>query len=143
MKAPTLLFALLFSVAAGAQQLPHGTTYGTKPNSAGMMDASKVEAFMGNKPRVNTTVRGKVIKVTNPKGGWFELAGTDGKVIQAHFKNIGTNLPKNLVGHYVIVEGTMAKQFDASDKQHMAGNTQKGDSSQGLSFEVTGLEVDK
>ena len=98
---------------------------------------------MGNKPRVSTTLRGKVVKVTNPKGGWFELAGTDGKIIQAHFKTAGINIPESLVGHYVIAEGTVAKQFVASDKQPMAGSTQKDDSSHGLSFEVTGLEVDK
>src|ERR1700761_3306768 len=99
MKALTLLSALLISTAALAQS--HGTVYGTRPNSAGMMDASKVEAFMGNKPRVSTTVRGKVIKVTNPKGGWFELAGTDGKIIKAHFKTMGINIPESLTGHYV------------------------------------------
>jgi hypothetical protein len=143
MKSLTLLFALFISVAAGAQQLAHGTVYGTKPNSAGMMDASKVNAFMGNKPRVTTTLSGKVVKVTKSTGGWFELAGTDGKVIQAHFKNIGTNLPMSLAGHYVVVEGTLAKQFDSSDKQPMAGNTQKDNTPNSLSFEVTGLEVDR
>jgi hypothetical protein len=143
MKPLTLLFVLLFSIVAGAQQLPHGTIYGTKPNSAGAMDASKVGAFMGNKIRVNTTLTGKVVKVTNTKGGWFELAGTDGKVIQAHFKTAGINIPQSLAGRYVIVEGTVDKEFVASDKQPMAGNTQKDNSSHGLSLEVTGLEVDK
>ena len=144
MKALTLLFALLFSVAARAQQTPHGTVYGSKPNVAGMMDASKVEAFMGNKPRISTTLRGKVIKVTNTKGGWFELAGTDGKVIAAHFKVEGITIPASLNGHYVIVEGVVAKPLTADDMQHHPGDTgAKSSASGGLTFEVTGLEVDK
>lgn len=144
MKALTLLFALLFSLAVRAQQMPHGTVYGTKPNSAGMMDASKVEGFMGNKPRISTTLKGKVIKVTKTKGGWFELQGANGKVIEAHFKNIGVNIPAGLVGHEVIAEGVVAKQFVADDKQHLAGsNGQQTKSNTGsLSFEVTGLQVD-
>jgi hypothetical protein len=145
MKALTLLFALLFSVAVRAQQMPHGKTYGTKPNNAGMMDASKVSAFMGNKVRVSTTLRGKVVKVTNTKGGWFELEGTDGKIIAAHFKTADVTIPASLAGHYVIAEGVVAKQFVADDKQHLAGDTktQQKSNTGSLSFEVTGLEVDK
>lgn len=144
MKALTLLFALVISVAAGAQQTPHGTIYGTRPSSAGAMDASKVAAFMGNKPRVNAVMKGKIIKVTKAAGGWFELAGTDGKVIQAHFKTAGINLPQSLAGRYVIAEGTVSKQFTADAMQHHPGDTKAKDSStSGFSFEVTGLEVDK
>lgn len=143
MKALTLLFALLFSVAAGAQQMSHGTIYGTKPNSAGAMDASKVKAFMGNKVRITATITGKVAKVTKTKGGWFELQGADGKVIDAHFKTAGINIPGSLSGHTVIAEGTVSKQFDASDRQPMSGQTQKETPNGGLSFEVTGLEVEK
>lgn len=145
MKALTLLSALFFSVAAGAQQMPHGTIYGTKPNSAGMMDASKVEAFMGNKIRVTATLTGKVAKVTKAKGGWFDLQGANGKVIPAHFKTAGIDIPENLAGHTVIAEGIVSKQFVADDKQHLAGDsqTQKNKTSGGLSFEVTGVEVEK
>jgi hypothetical protein len=145
MKALTLLFALLFSAAAGAQQTPHGTIYGSKPNSAGAMDASKVEAFMGKKISITTTLTGKVAKVTKTKGGWFDLQGANGKVIPAHFKTAGINIPENLTGHTVIAEGTISKEPIASDHQHFAGDnqTQNKNASGKLSFAVTGLEVDK
>lgn len=145
MKALTLLFALLFSAAVWAQQIPHGTIYGTKPNGAGAMDVSKVEAFMGNKPRISTSLKGKVIKVTNTKNSWFKLEGANGKVIQAHFKVEGIAIPASLNGHMVIAEGVVAKQFAADDHQHFAGDNkpQKNNASGSLSFEVTGLEVDK
>jgi hypothetical protein len=143
MKALTLLFSLLFSVAAGAQQISHGAIYGNKPSSGGAMDASKVEAFMGRKVRITATLTGKVAKVTNTKGGWFELQGANGKPIPAHFKTAGINIPQSLAGHTVIAEGIVAKQFDASDRQPMSGQTQKETPNGGLSFEVTGLEVEK
>jgi hypothetical protein len=144
MKTLTVLSALLFSLAVKAQQ-PHKMVYGTTPNSAGMMDASKVNAFMGNKPRVSTTLKGKVLKVTKTKGGWFELAAGNGKMIDAHFKSYDVTIPTSLAGHYVIAEGVVSKQFVADDKQPLAGQTkpqQKDMPSQNLSFEVTGLEVE-
>lgn len=144
MKALTLLFALLISAAAGAQQTTHGTIYGNKPNGAGAMDPSKVQAFMGNKIRVTATLKGKIVKVTKAAGGWFELAGADGKVIQAHFKTAGINIPESLAGRYVIADGIVSKQLTADAMQHHPGDTKaKESSSGGLSFEVTGLEVDR
>ena len=73
------------------------------------------------------------------------MEGTNGKVIEAHFKTAGIDIPKSLAGHYVIAEGVVAKQFVADDKQHMAGDTknQQKANTGSLSFEVTGLEVDK
>lgn len=152
MKPLILLYIITLSLTASAQQpaaLPHGTIYGTKPNTVGMMDASKVEAYMDTRTRISTTIQGKVIKVTQTKGGWFELDAGNGKIITAHFKNYGTNLPANLAGHTVIIEGVAQKQFIADDLQHMAGDTVNGkkqhttktNPKQRITFEVTGLQV--
>jgi hypothetical protein len=76
MKPFNLLVALLLSISVSAQQhtaIPHGTVYGTKPGTASMMQATKLETYMGNRTRVNTTIEGKVIKVTKSKGGWFTI----------------------------------------------------------------------
>ena len=145
MKALTLLSALLFSLAVRAQQMPHAMVYGSRPSSVGMMDASKVNDFMGNKPRISTTLHGKVIKVTKTKGGWFELDAGNGKIIEAHFKTYNVTLPLSVAGHYVIAEGVVSRQFVADDKQHLAGDNtkqQKDNASGNLVFEVTGLEVE-
>jgi hypothetical protein len=153
MKPLTLLFALSFSVIARAQSgapLQHGTVFGTKPNTTSMMKASQVEAFMNTKTRVSTTIEGKVIKVTKPAGGWFELDAGNGKTINAHFKVYNINLPAGLAGHTVIIEGVAQKQFIADDSQHLAGDTVNGkkqhtvnaNPKQRLSFEVTGLMVE-
>ena len=144
MKTLTLLSALLFSLAVRAQT-PHTMVYGTKPGSAGTMDASKVNDFMGNKTRVSATLKGKVIKVTKTKGGWFELDAGNGKIIDAHFKTYDITLPTSIAGHYVIAEGIVSKQFVADSNQHLAGDNtkqQKDQPSQNLSFEVTGLQVE-
>jgi hypothetical protein len=154
MKYLLLIPALFFYRAAIAQNhtpLPHGMVYGKKPDTTAMVNAWKVEAYMGKKTRINTTLRGRVIKVTKQKGGWFELDAGKGKVIAAHFKNIGINIPAGLKGKIVIVEGIAEKQFAADDMQHFAGSTGGGkeqhqlktDPKRKLVFEVTGLMVDR
>lgn len=153
MKYLFLLFAAFFIMPVFAQHrtpLPHGMIYGVKPNTTAMLPAWRVEAFMDTKPRINTTIRGRVIKVTKPKGGWFELDAGKGKIIAAHFKNIGINIPADLKGKIVIVEGVAEKQFIADDLQHYAGDTVTGKKQhtvktnplRRLTFEVKGIMVD-
>jgi hypothetical protein len=154
MKATTIILVLLFSASAFAQKhtpMPNGTVYGTKPDNAAMVTASNLETYMDKKASVSATIRGRVIKVTRPKGGWFEIDAGNGKVIAAHFRNFNITLPEDLKGKYVIAEGTASKQFIADDMQHFAGDTVTGKKShttktnknQRLSFEVKGLLVEK
>ncbi len=154
MKAILFIFALFFSTAAFTQKhvpLPHGTVFGAKPDTAEILNAEKVEAFMGKKTRISTTIKGRVVKVIKQKGGWFELDAGNGKTIAAHFKNYAINIPEALRGKYVIAEGVAAKQFIADDLQHFAGDTVRGkkqhsvktNPSKRLTFEVRGLMVDR
>ena len=154
MKVKLFLLLLLLFADVSAQKhtpLPHGSVFGDKPNTLAMMDASKTEAFMGKKTRINTTIRGRVIRVTQQKGGWFELDAGNGKVTAAHFKNYAVTIPIDLKGRIVIVEGVAQKQFIADDLQHFAGDTVLGkkqhktnvDPKKRLTFEVKGLMVDQ
>jgi hypothetical protein len=153
MKTTCLLLALLISSILFAQNHAspvHGMVYGTKPDTTGIMSSSKVEAFMDKKTRISTTIRGKVLKVTKQKGGWFDIDAGNGKVIAAHFKDYKVNIPAGLKGKTVIVEGVAQKQFIADDQQHFAGDTVNGKKQHGvkvdpkhkLTFEVKGLMVD-
>ncbi|MVN92231.1 DUF4920 domain-containing protein [Mucilaginibacter aquatilis] len=150
----TVSFSCLFTLNVNAQKktaLPHGMVFGAKPGSVGLMQASKLESFMGRRTRTSAVINGRVIKVTKPKGGWFELDADSGRVIKAHFKNYNVTLPTALKGREVIIEGVAAKQFIADDQQHMAGDTVKGkkqhetntDPKRRIVFEVTGLMVNK
>ncbi|MDB5025220.1 MAG: hypothetical protein JWP78_2975 [Mucilaginibacter sp.] len=154
MKISFTLVAVLFSFSAFAQKnmvLPHGAIFGIKPDTTAMVSAARLEAFMDQKTRISTTIRGRVIKVTQQKGGWFDLDAGNGKVIAAHFKNYDINLPAGLKGRTVIVAGAAQKQFIADDQQHFAGDTVTGKKQHSvkanpkrrLSFEATGLMVDK
>jgi hypothetical protein len=154
MKAIALLYITLlpvFFLSQQQSQLAHGTIFGTKPSMVSMVDATKVEAYMGKKVRISTTIRGKVIRVTKPKEGWFEIDAGNGKVIDAHFRLYNITLPLDLKGRYIIAEGIAQKQFIADDMQHMAGDTATGkkqhniktNPKQRLTFEVKGLMVDK
>ena len=150
---PFILLAL-FSGAAQAQKrtpLPHGMVYGQKPDTTIMMQASKLEDFMGKKTRITTAITGKVLRVTKEKSGWFEIDAGRGRIISAHFYNAGVNIPKELTGRTVIISGIAAKQFIADDLQHLAGDTVVGkkqhtvktDPKRVVTFEVRGLMVDQ
>src|ERR1700753_4411478 len=96
MKTTILLLFLLISLTVYAQKhvpLSHGTVFGDKPDTTGVMDASKVEDFMDKKTLITVAIKGKVIKVTKTKGGWFELNAGRGRIISAHFKIYGINVP--------------------------------------------------
>jgi hypothetical protein len=151
MKVPAVITAILLSINVLAQQvpLPHGMVFGKAPDTTAMMPASKIEAFMGKRTRISATIKGKVLKVTKPKGGWVTIDACNGKAIKAHFKNYAINLPTSLQGKIVIIEGVAAKQFLANDMQHFAGDTVikakkqrvKANPKQQLVFEVKGLMV--
>jgi Domain of unknown function (DUF4920) len=142
MKTLMLAFAILSSSFAFAQQ--KGKIYGSKPNGSEVIEASKLDAFMDTKPRISTTIRGVVVKVTKTKGGWFDIDAGNGKTIAAHFTTYNITIPTDLKGRTVIVEGVAARQFMADDSQHIAGEkAQHTTNSKQLTFEVTGLLVDK
>jgi hypothetical protein len=153
MKYPFLLILLYITLPASAQHtpLPHGMVFGSKPTITQMIPASRVEVFMDKKTRISTTIRGRVIKVTKTKGGWFEVDAGKGKIIAAHFKDYGINIPSALKGKIVIIEGVAEKQFIADDLQHFAGDTVSGQKQhttktnplRRLTFEVKGLMVDQ
>ena len=153
MKNLAAITAILLSANVFAQHtpLPHAMVYGIKPDTTAMLPASKIETFMGKRTRTNATIKGKVLKVTRPKGGWFTIDAGNNKVIKAHFKNYKVNLPPGMQGRTVIIEGVAAKQFLADDMQHYAGDTAikkkkqrvKANPRQPLSFEVKGLMVYK
>jgi hypothetical protein len=141
MKTLLLAIAILSSSFAFAQK---GKIYGSKPNGGEIIETSKLDSFMGNKTRITTSIRGVVVKVTKTKGGWFTINAGGGKLIAAHFSKYDVTIPKSLAGHTVMAEGVAERQFAADDSQHLAGQkTQHANNSKQLTFEVTGLQVEK
>jgi hypothetical protein len=141
MKTLLLAFAIFSSSFAFAQK---GNIYGSRPSTGEVIEAPKLDAFMGTKPRISTSIRGIVVKVTKTKGGWFEISAGNGKVIAAHFNKYDITIPTDLAGHTIIAEGIAARQFAADDSQHLAGQkVQHATNSKELTFEVTGLMVEK
>jgi hypothetical protein len=137
-----LLITTCYTITASAQKkaMPHGMVYGTKPDTSNILPASRVEAFMDKKVRISTTMRGVVISVTKPKGGWFEVDAGQGKVIAAHFTDYSVVTPVELKGKTVLIEGVALKKFDASGKTTTGA---KINPKRRLLFEVKGLMVEK
>jgi hypothetical protein len=78
MKTLFSILAICAATGAFAQSIPHGTTYGKKVSTVGMMKASQLENYMNTRTRVSTTIEGTVLRVTKTKGGWFELDAGNG-----------------------------------------------------------------
>jgi len=151
MKAVIVLFVVSLSVFSLSQtHLAHGTVFGTKPDTSEIIKATGLQAFMGKRTRISTTISGRVIKVTRQKGGWFTIDAGNGKIIAAHFRVYNVTLPTDLAGRYILAEGIAQKQFIADDMQHLAGDTVTGkkqhdvktNPKQKVTFEVKGLVVE-
>lgn len=147
MKVFVFLTILLIAATVQSQPLPRNTIFGKKPSTTGLIMATKLEAFMGKRPRIKVSISGLVTLVTKSKGGWFDIDAGGGKVITAHFKNYRINIPAGLKNHYIVAEGVAAKQFISSAGQHFAGGDVKGHQKpvkkQIITFEVKGLRVDR
>jgi len=145
-----LLFMPFTLLAQQRVPLPHGMTFGRKVDSLQHIRADKVEAFMGTKIRISTTITGKVLQVDTPKGGWLQLDAGGGKIIRVHFKDYNVFIPKQLKGRNVMIQGVAQKLLIADDMQHFAGenvdrkkqNAVKPDAKQRLTFEAWGLMVE-
>lgn len=141
-----VLIGVFFTAEVFAQQpLPHGMVFGTKPDTAGAMDASRLRNYMDKKKRITTVIKGKVLKVNAEKGGWFEIDAGKNRPVAAHFKDYNVTLPAEIKGRTVIVNGVAVRSFLADDNQHFAGDTvsYKADAKlqRRISFEVKGLMV--
>jgi hypothetical protein len=138
---------MLISVQLTAQRMPHGTVYGSKPNRVGLVQANKLEAYMGRRNNARVTVAGRVAQVIKTKGGWFDVDAGNGKIITAHFRNTGINIPQSLKNHYIVMDGVAQKQIISDDRQHYAGDKRGRSQPTGpkhlLNFEVKGLMVDR
>ena len=139
-----LLVLLLFSFSLFAQnEKPlHGKIYGNKPGAV-VVNADKLESYIAARSRMKTTVRGKVLNVVKEKGGWFTIDAGNGKTIAAHFAKYDVEIPVNLKGKTVVVEGIVQKQSALTDQQKLAGQKQASDKTTNqLSIEVTGVMVE-
>jgi hypothetical protein len=145
-----IFLATNLSVNNSKAQVAQGKIYGSRPDTTGVMAASKVESFMDKKTRIAVAIKGKVLKVVKPQGGWFDIDGGNGKVIHAHFSAYKVTIPATLQGKIVIADGVAQKQFVADDGQHFAGDTVSGKKQHSvkanpkakLTFEVKGLLVE-
>jgi hypothetical protein len=145
MKTSYLLLVLSlfsFSLFAQGKKSLHGKVIGNKPGAV-VVNADKLESYIAARSRMKTTIKGEVLNVVKEKGGWFTIDAGNGKVIAAHFAKYDINIPADLKGQTVVVEGIVQKQASLPSEQHLAGKKQNSDkTTDQLSMEVTGLMVE-
>ncbi len=137
MKGILLLIALLFALKGVAQKptpLPHGMIFGAKPDTSIILSTDNLKAFMGKRARISTTLKAKVLQVTQTKGGWFTADVGNGQTIKAHFTSYGVTIPLDLKDRIVLMEGLLFKRVAKVKSKSGVAPTQ-------LLFEVKGLMV--
>ena len=119
MKAIYLLLVLSlfsFSLFAQGSKPLHGKVIGKKPGAV-VVNADKLESYIAARSRMQTTIKGKVLNVVKEKGGLFTIDAGKGKVIAAHFAKYDVNIPADLKGCTVVVEGIVQRQSALSSQQ--------------------------
>lgn len=101
----------LFTISAFAQpkSAKAGVKYGAGTTAAGALEVNLLEEKLAAADQFTGKVKGTVISVCEKKGCWMKLAQTDGEGIMIRFKDYKYFMPKDIVGHDVVLEGTAEK----------------------------------
>lgn len=146
-----ILFILLVLVATNTifGQSFHGKKLKTKGKS---IEASALEAKLGDKPTLTTRVTGLVEDVCQAKGCWMKITTTEGKTIRVTFKDYAFFVPKDIAGKKVTMEGIARKsETSVADLKHYAKDAGKTDleiakiiqPEYDLTFEAEGVIIEK
>jgi Domain of unknown function (DUF4920) len=120
---------ILFGATAFAQQSPtpaaKGVTYGTGTTDENAIPVEKLEGNMKNE-KYTGKVSGKVVEVCQEKGCWMKVERPNAEPLMVKFKDYGFFMPKDLVGHEVVLEGDASiKKVSVEQQRHYAKDAGK------------------
>lgn len=126
---------------------PKGKIYGDKVDVKAAHPIGDMDAYMGRRTSITTTISGKVIDVDR-SGDFLTLRDNKGRPVTVSFMNAGHKLPPNLRGRMVLVDEVISKQFIANNHQHYAGSNagmekthQKNNNTGGYEMRARGVQL--
>lgn len=122
--------ALVFmSVLALGQEITpaaKGVNYGEPVTAKDVVNAATMEKMVQEKGAFEGKVTGKVTEVCQEKGCWMRVEKAGGETMLVRFKDYGFFMPKDLVGHTVVLEGeAKIKEVSVAQQKHYAEDAGK------------------
>ncbi len=114
--------------------------------------ASKIEAKMDDKLKLQTRVTGIVDDVCQAAGCWMNITTTEGKTMRVTFKDYAFFVPKDIAGKKVTFEGiAMKKETSVEHLKHYALDAGKSEEEiakitkpeYAITFEAEGVIIEK
>lgn len=103
-----------------------GVTYGAGTVKKGATSVAKMEQTVQAAGQFNGKVTAKVTEVCLEKGCWMRVDKGDGTTMTVRFKDYGFFMPKNIVGHTVVLEGeAKQKEVSVAQQRHYAEDAGK------------------
>jgi hypothetical protein len=126
---------------------PHGKVYGEKVDVKTAHPIGDMEAYLGRRTSITTTISGKVVDVDR-NGDSFTIRDSKGRPVTVIFNKAGYKFPMNLRGKNVLIDGVISKQFIANNRQHYAGSNagmekthQKNNNTGGYEMRARGVQL--
>ncbi|WP_046368425.1 DUF4920 domain-containing protein [Flavihumibacter petaseus] len=111
--------------AQGPTPAAKGVTYGTTTTEEGAVPVTELSAKMSN-DQFSGKISGKVTEVCQERGCWMKLEKSNGEAMMVKFKDYGFFMPKDIVGHDVVLDGeAVVKEVSVKQQKHYAQDAGK------------------
>lgn len=103
-----------------------GVSYGAGTDKKGATNVAKMEQTVQSNGQFNGKVTAKVTEVCLEKGCWMRVDKGNGQTMTVRFKDYGFFMPKDIVGHTVVLEGeAKQKEVSVAQQRHFAQDAGK------------------
>ncbi|MFN4286178.1 MAG: DUF4920 domain-containing protein [Lacibacter sp.] len=103
-----------------------GVTYGAGTTKKGATTVAKMEQTVQTTGQFTGKITAKVTEVCLEKGCWMRVEKGNGETMIVRFKDYGFFMPKNIVGHTVVLEGeAKQKEVSVAQQRHFAEDAGK------------------
>lgn len=127
MKRIIILFAAIATLAACSKKTPSTGKFGDQAiTEEGAVPIQDFMATLDGATEKTGKVTGKIIKVCQGEGCWFNLDAGEGNYVHIVTKDESFSVPKDASGKTAIAQGTLKKKDDAK---------------MGYEFEATGVII--
>lgn len=110
-------------LAVGQEIAPakKGAAYGAPIEKKEGVSLTEMETIVTEKGVFEGKVSGKVTEVCLEKGCWMRIEKANGETMLVRFKDYGFFMPKDLVGHNVLMDGeAKIKELSVAQQKHYA-----------------------
>ena len=126
--------------------------YGADLSDAKAINATNLEAQLGDQGTINVKVEGEIAEVCQMSGCWMTVKTDDGETVRVTFKDYGFFVPKDAAGNTATFEGeAKIETVDVKTLRHYAEDEGKSkeeieaitEPETKLTFVASGVEIEQ